>query len=334
MTTRLKVCLVASDWPPTPDWVGRELGDHEIDLVESACSGPAEVKRAAADAEVVWVMGGAGVITAEVLGRLRSCRVILRTGTGTDNIPVPDATRLGIVVANTPETTTHAVAEHAIGLLFAVVRQIAIQDRLVRQGTWDRHRAWPGWHLAGQTLGLVGFGRIARCVARKASGLDMIIIASDPAVDDGTMKEHGVEKVTLDDLLQRADFISLHVPLVEETHHLIGERELRLLRPRAVLINTARGGLIEQQALVRALSERWFAAAGFDVLESEPPAPDDPLLRLDNAVFTPHIAGYSDLFPENFWRHSVDTLIAVAETGMPIWIVNPYVRPWWDTGVK
>lgn len=329
MTTRLTVRLVANDWPPTPDWVGQRLDEHGLDFAELACSGPSEVERAAVDADVVWVMGGARVISDKVLERLPRCRVILRTGTGTDNIPISDATELGIVVANTPEATTHQVAEHAIGLLFAVIRQIAIQDRLVRQGTWDRHRAWPGWHLVGQTLGLVGFGRIARSVARKASGLDMTIIASDPAVDAKTMKEHSVEKVSLDDLFSRADFVSVHVPLSENTRQLIGERELRLLRPRAVLINTARGGVIDQQALCRALSERWFAAAGLDVLEIEPPAPDDPLLALENVVLTPHIAGYSDLFPAQFWSHSVETLIEVARSGMPKWVVNPGVRPWW-----
>jgi D-3-phosphoglycerate dehydrogenase len=322
--------MVANDWPPTPDWVAGKLGEHGIDMIESACGSPGEVEHAAVGADVVWVMGGACVIVARVLERLERCRVVLRTGTGTDNIPVSDATRLGIVVANTPEATTHQVAEHAIGLMFAVIRQIAAQDRLVRQGTWDRHRAWPGWHLAGQTLGLVGFGRIARLVVRKTSGLEMKVLASDPLVDAATMGEHGVEKVSLDDLLGRADFVSIHVPLVEGTRHLIGERELRLLRARAVLINTARGAIIDQRALFRALSERWFAAAGLDVLESEPPPADDPLLALDNVVMTPHIAGYSDLFPEQFWSHSVETLIELARSGMPIWIVNPEVRPWWQ----
>ena len=206
-------------------------------------------------------MGGSRVITADILPLLRRCRVILRTGTGTDNIPVEAATRLGIVVANTPEATMHQVAEHAIGLLFAVIRRIAEQDRLVRQGIWDRYRAWPDWHLVGRTLGLVGFGRIARLVARKVSGLELKVIASDPAVEAPIMAEHGVEKVGLDDLLARSDFVSVHVPLSEKTRHLIGERELRLMRPRAVLINTARGEIIDQPALVRALSEGWDRSA-------------------------------------------------------------------------
>jgi D-3-phosphoglycerate dehydrogenase len=270
-------------------------------------------------------MGGSRVITAQVLPLLPQCRAILRTGTGTDNIPVAEATRLGIIVANTPEATMHQVAEHAIGLLFAVIRQIARQDSLVRQGVWDRYRAWPDWHLAGKTFGLAGFGRIARLVARKISGFDMKLIASDPAVDQKAMEELNVEKVSLDDLFSRSDFLSIHVPLSDKTSHLIGERHLRLMKPKAVLINTARGELVDQQALVRALSEKWIAAAGLDVLDPEPPARDDPILTLENVVLTPHIAGYSDLFREGFWKHSVETLLAMSKTGAPIWIVNPAV---------
>ena len=164
--------------------LGRPAAGRSGDRAASKaqCAGPAEVAEAAGDADVVWTMGGSRVITAEVLPLLRRCRVILRTGTGTDNIPVEAATRLGIVVANTPEATMHQVAEHAIGLLFAVIRRIAEQDRLVRRGIWDRYRAWPDWHLVGRTLGLVGFGRIARLVARKVSGLELKVIASDPVV--------------------------------------------------------------------------------------------------------------------------------------------------------
>ena len=325
-----KVAMIANDLPPTPEWVGEGLKEQGIDLVERPCAGDSEVVETAGDADVVWLMGGSRVITPEVLPLLRRCRAILRTGTGTDNIPVTVATRLGIVVANTPEATMHQVAEHAIGLLFAVVRRIAQQDRLVRQGVWDRHRAWPDWHLASNTLGLVGFGRIARLVARKVSGLELNVIASDPVVDRQAMEELGVEKVSFDDLFSRSDFVSVHVPLSEKTRHLIGEDQLRRMKRKAVLINTARGEIIDQQALVRALREGWIAAAGLDVLESEPPAADDPILSLDNVVLTPHIAGYSDVFHEGFWSHSVRTLLEMSKNGMPIWIVNSEVIPWWQ----
>ncbi len=328
--SRLTVAMVANDMPPTPDWVAQRLAERGIELHERACADPAEVAEAAGVADVVWLMGGSRVVTAEVLPHLPHCRVILRTGTGTDNIPVEAATRLGIVVANTPETTMHQVAEHAIGLLFAVIRQIAAQDRLVRQGTWDRYRAWPDWHLVGQTLGLIGFGRIARLVARKVSGLELRLIACDPVVEAPIMGEHGVEKVSLDDLLGRSDFVSVHVPLSEKSRHLIGERRIAVDETSGRLDQHRAGEIIDQPALVRALAERWIAAAGLDVLESEPPASDDPILSLDNAILTPHIAGYSDLFHERFWTHSVETLVAFSEAGWPIWVVNPGVTPWWQ----
>lgn len=322
-----KVVLVANDLPPTPDWVGERLAEEGVDFGEHLCATPADVVAVAADADVVWLMGGARVVTADILPELLRCRAILRTGTGTDNIPVEAATRRGILVANTPEATTHQVAEHALGLLLAVVRRIAVQDRLVRQGVWDRDRAWPNWHLVGQTLGLVGFGRIARLLAHKVSGLEMHVIAYDPLVDAATMAAHGIVRAELDDLLGRADFVSVHVPLSDRTRHLIGERELRRMRPRAVLVNTSRGPVIDEAALVRALSEGWIAAAGLDVLETEPPPADHPLLRLDNVVLTPHIASYSDVFRERFWGDSVRTLIATAKTGRPLWVVNPDARP-------
>jgi D-3-phosphoglycerate dehydrogenase / 2-oxoglutarate reductase len=325
--SKFKVAMVANDLPPTPDWVVERLTEKGISLVEFACAAPHEVVDFAADADVIWSMGGSRVITAEILQLLHHCRMILRTGTGTDDIPVEDATRLGILVANTPEVTAHQVAEHAIGLFLAVIRQIARQNALVRRGVWDRYQAWPDWHLVGQTFGLAGFGRIARLVARKLSGFEMKIIASDPLVDRIAMEQHGVEKVRFDELFSRSDYLSLHVPLSANTRHLIGEHQLRLMKPKAVLINTARGEILDQPALVRALTEGRIGGAGLDVLDPEPPDPDDPILKLENVVLTPHIAGYSDLFRDGFWKHSVDTIVAMAKNGMPIWIVNPEAVP-------
>jgi D-3-phosphoglycerate dehydrogenase len=329
--TPFRVVMVTNDMPPTPDWVARQLQDNGIKFSEALCTRPQQVKEVAGDADVVWLFGGIpGVVTADVLPHLKRCRAILRTGTGTDNVPVHEATRLGILVANTPEATTHAVAEHAIGLLFAVLRQIAVQDRAIRQGVWDRYRAWPSWHLVGQTLGLLGFGRIARLVVKKTQGLELKVIAHDPGVDAAVMRASGVEPVGLEELLRRADFLSIHIPLLETTKHLIGERELRMMKPHAVLINTSRGSVIDEPALIRALSEHWIAAAGLDVLEQEPPAADHPLLRMDNVVLTPHIGAYSDEFLPNFWGHSVRTLIEMSHNRLPLWCVNPSAQPRWQ----
>ena len=321
------VAMVAYDTDVVPDWVAPRLGEAGIDLVVRQCVNDDEAAELAADADVVWVFGGSPVVTSRILPLLKRCRVILRTGSGTDNIPVAEAGRLGIVVANTPEAIAGTVAEHAIGLLLAVIRQIATQDRAVRQGTWDRDHAWPNWHMAGRTLGLLGFGFIARQVVRKAAGFEMRPIAFDPAVDAQAMAELGVEAVSFDELFERSDFLSVHCPLTDRTHRLVGERELRLMKPEAVLVNTSRGPVIDEAALIRALTGRWIAAAGLDVLEREPPEPDNPLLALDNVIITPHIAGYSDTFWHDFWTHSTRTLIEMSKGRWPLWVVDRDVKP-------
>ncbi|HEX4132308.1 MAG TPA: C-terminal binding protein [Pirellulales bacterium] len=323
--SRFKVVLVGSDLPPAPRWVSERLAEHSIDFVEHLCINSDEVAVAGHDADAVWVAGGSRVITADVLPRLPHCAAILRTGSGTDNVPVEAATRLGIVIGNTPEAMMHAVAEHTLGLLFVVARQIAFQDRLVRQGIWEPKRAWPRRSFRGRTLGLVGFGRIGRLVAKKASGLEMNVLVWDPLLN-GSADDIGVAKVELSQLLGESDFVSLHVPLVEGTRHLIGERELRTMKPEAILLNTSRGPIIDERALVRALQEGWIAAAGLDVFEVEPLAPDSPLCRLDNVVLTPHVGSYSDLYVENSWQDSVRTLINIARDGKPLWWVNPGAR--------
>ena len=322
-----RVSLVAYDTDAVPDWVVQQIEDAGMDLVIRQSVNDDEAAACAKDADVVWVFGGSPVVTSRILPSLKQCRVILRSGSGTDNVPVAEATELGIVVANTPESIAATVAEHAIAMLLAVIRQIPVQDRAVRNGIWDRDHAWPNWHLAGKTLGLAGFGFIARNVVRKAAGFDMHTMAFDPVVDAKVMADLGVESVGFEDLLRRSDFLSIHCPLTDRTHHLIGERELRMMKPEAVLINTSRGPVIDEAALIGALTEGWIAAAGLDVLEQEPPEPDNPLLKLDNVVVTPHIASYSDTVWHDFWSHSVRTLIEMSTGRRPLWVVNPDVKP-------
>src|SRR5262249_35470421 len=209
-------------------------------------------------------------------------RAILRTGSGTDNVPVEEATRRQILVANTPAAMSDGVSDHLIALLFTVIRRIAELDRAVRQGRWVQGLVQPLNSVQGLTLGLVGFGHTAREVVRKLSGFEMRVLAHDPYVAAKTIAALGVTSADLHDLLIESDYVSLHCPLTADTRHLIGERELRLMKPSAVLLNTSRGPVIDEAALVRALREGWIAAAGLDVLEYEPPAPDNPLLGLDN----------------------------------------------------
>jgi D-3-phosphoglycerate dehydrogenase len=313
-----------------PDWVSENLAKEGIAFVARNCKSREELAELGGDADVVWVYGDHECLYAENLDVIPRCGAIVRSGSGTDNIPVKEATQLGIIVANTPEAISDAVSNHAIGLLFAVIRQIVVQDRALRRGQWDRDLGWPRWHLYGHTLGLVGFGHIARLVARKMSGFDLTILAHDPYVTAETMAGAGVQAVPFDELLSSSDFVSIHCPLLDSTYHLIGERELRLMKPEAILINTARGPVVDEPALLRALQEGWIAAAGLDVFEQEPTPADNPLLKLDNVVATPHIGGYSDEFWDNFWRFSVETVIHLSKGRWPRSYVNHDVKPRWN----
>jgi D-3-phosphoglycerate dehydrogenase len=327
---KFKVALVHVDAPEVPQWVIRKLEAENIELIFRECATCDELLQVAGDADVVWVFGGSRVVTAESLAHFKRCGAIVRSGSGTDNVPVEAATRLGIVVANTPQATSDTVPDHAIALLLAVVRQIPAHDRAMHEGTWipdeSRHR----WTLGGSTLGLVGFGHIAQSLARKMSGFDVSLIACDPFVNEEKMKEFNVRSATLPEIWSQSDFISLHTPHTEETHHLIGEQELRCMKPDAVLINTSRGAVIDEEALVRALREGWIGAAGLDVFETAPLPSGHPLTGLPNVVLTPHCAGHSPGRLDDFWRYSVETVIDLSKRRWPHSCVNPDVKPRWD----
>ena len=328
--TKFKVAMVHMDPEELPDWVPETMASHSIEFMFEECETHAQLVSCAGDADVVWIFGGSHIVTAENVADLRRCGALIRTGSGTDNIPIEAATAHGIIVANTPEAFNDGVSDHTIALLLAVVRQIALQDRNVRAGVWDRTAGFPGWHLQRQTLGLIGFGHIARLVTRKLSGYEMTVLAHDPYVSAELMADHGVQAASMDQVLSGSDFVSLHCPLLDETHSLIGERELRLMKPRSILINTSRGPVVDEAALYRALTEGWIAAAGLDVLVQEPPAADNPLFGLDNVVLTPHIAGYSDESLDNSWRFSVETVLDLAQGRWPRSYVNPGVKPRWQ----
>ena len=276
---------------------------------------------------MVWLFGGSLVLNGN-LDVIPRCWAIVRTGSGTDNVPVEDATGRGIVVANTPAAHSDAVSDHVIGLMFAVARRIAALDRAVRLGRWEQvATSSPLNSVQGRTLGLVGFGHIARQLTRKLGGFAMKVLVYDPYVDADSMAAQGVESVELAALLAKSDFVSLHCPLTPRTKGLIGEEQLRSMKPTAILINTSRGSVVDERALLRALREGWISAAGLDVVEQEPPAPDHPFFQLDNVVLTPHVAGYAAGGLELRWRLSVETLVELAGRRWPPSHVNLDVKP-------
>ncbi len=318
---RPKVALVDLDGQVVPDWVRETLDRDGIDLIIHECATRAELAEHAGDADVVWLFGGSRILQHGNLAAVPQCRAILRTGSGTDNVPVAEATTRNLVVANTPAAMSDGVSDHMIALLFTVVRRVAELDRRVRSGGWGKGDVQPLSVVQGKTLGLVGFGHAARAVVRKLRGFEMKVVAHDPLVGGDVLAEHGVSAVTLDDLLAQADFVSLHCPLTPATRHMIGVPQLRRMKPTAILLNTARGAVIDETALVQALGEGWIAGAGLDVLEQEPPAPENPLLKMENVVVTPHVAGYAANGVEARWRHSMEAIVALARgQAPPSWV--------------
>ncbi len=326
---KFTVAMVHNVAGNVPDWVRHRLEGEGIQLLDRHCTKADEMFPWAAAADVIWLFGGGTCVTAESLRRFPNCGAILRAGSGTDNVPVAEATRLGIVAANTPEAIAHPVAEHAVALLLATERRVAFHDRELRQGKWRQFERWPESPVHGKTLGLVGFGHVAQLVAKKMTGFELKIMAVDLFLTAEQMARLGARKVELDDLLAESDYVSLHCPLTDKTFHLIGEAQLRRMKPTAILVNTARGPVVDEAALVRALCEGWIGGAGLDVMEVEPVQPDHPLLALANVVLTPHTAAHTQRFWEDLFRSSVETLVDLSKGRWPKSCVNREVKPKW-----
>jgi len=253
-------------------------------------------------------------------------KVVSNMAVGYDNIDVSLATAKGIPVGNTPGVLTETSADFAFALLMSVARRIPEAQQYVRDGNW---KTWHPTVLSGQdiygaTLGIVGFGRIGQAVARRAQGFGMKILINTRS-DNDVIDELGAERVELDDLLQRSHYVSLHVPLTDETHHLIGAQELQTMKPTAILINTARGGVVDSVALYDALKNNDILAAGLDVTDPEPIPLDDPLLKLDNCVVVPHIASASVATRRKMAEMAVDNVITGLQGKHLPTCVNPEV---------
>ncbi len=328
MPPAFKVALIDKIREQIPDWVPAELERAGITFVCDNCRDRAELLALAGDADMLWVYGGSRLATGDNLRLLTGCRAALRSGSGVDQIDVDTATELGMVVVNIPHANDDAVSDHTIALIFAVGRGLLEQDRAMREQGWDRRiELAPPWKLRGKTVGLVGFGLIARYLVRKLSGYELTFLIHDPFVDDDTIDSLGVERRDLDELLATSDIVSLHTPLTAATRHLIGERELGLMKRGSILINTSRGPVVEQGALVRALQQGHLYGAGLDVFDVEPIPTDDPLLGLDNVIVSPHTAAISDVSVELTWQLSVEACIDIANGHYPQSYVNHEVKP-------
>lgn len=265
-------------------------------------------------------------LTPDHIRALKRCRVIAHHGKGVDNIAVDVATDCGILVANVTDASLHDVAEHVFALLLNVSRRIPIYDAAVRNGRWHVDVGQPVYRLRGRTLGLVGFGGIAREVAARAHGFGLNVIAYARNPDPAIAADHGVKFVDLDQVFSVSDVISLHLPLTPQTAGIASRARLEAMKRTAILVNISRGGLVDEQALAEILRERMIFGAGLDVLTDEPPHPDNPLLRLDNVVLSPHCAWYSEEGCEDVESRTAREVSRVLRGEWPVSLVNGEVR--------
>ncbi|MCD6289531.1 MAG: C-terminal binding protein [Anaerolineae bacterium] len=293
-------------------------------LIVAPSPAPDDVLSVAADADALLV--GPASLTSEIIAGLQRCRVIVRYGVGYDNVDIAAATRRGIPVCNVPDYCIDEVSSHAILLTLACLRRLPWEIEAARKEGWPGSVTRDIPRLAGMTFGILGLGRIGSATARKAAGLGFHVIACDPYIPRDRFAEVGVEPVSFDELIRQSDVLSLHTPLTEETRGLIDESVFKRMKPTAVLVNTARGPIVPNAAVLRALDEGWIAAAGLDVLEQEPAPPDEPLLAHPRAIVTPHIAWYSEASMKELQRKAAEEVARVLSGHPPRNIVNPDVQ--------
>jgi D-3-phosphoglycerate dehydrogenase len=269
------------------------------------------------------IVDAATPITQSVVEGSDTLQVVGRAGIGVDNVDLEAAMAHGVTVVNVPDYSLEEVSTHAFALLLACVRTIPQHDRAVKTGTWDWKTGRPFNRFSEGTLGLVGFGGIARRLAAKLRTFGVDIIATDPYVGAATMRDYNVEKVSFEELTDRVEYLSIHVPLYDETRHMFSTTEFERLSESCIIINTSRGSVIDESALVEALETNQIARAGLDVLESEPPAYNNPLLERDDVIVTPHTAWYSEKSREELSKGVADAVTTVLGGDTPHSVVNP-----------
>jgi D-3-phosphoglycerate dehydrogenase len=306
---------------PNLDAAGRVLSAIGAELRLADGPTPDAILKVARSADAILVTYAK--ITSDIIQQLTRCRIISRFGIGVDNVDLAAATAKGIVVTKVPDYCIDEVSDHAMALLLASVRKIPFSDTRVHGGEWKMPSVVPIHRVRGTTLGLVGFGRIPQLVAPKAQAFGIHVIASDPFVPKSAMDAAGVEQVTFEQLVQRSDYISIHAPLTPETHHLFDAGVFGRMKPTAYLVNTARGPLVDESALVDALNAGRIAGAALDVVEQEPPSPGSPLLTCKNLILTPHTGFYSDESLVELQTKATEEVVRVLGGQLPRNPVNP-----------
>ncbi|MBQ2941611.1 MAG: C-terminal binding protein [Clostridia bacterium] len=268
------------------------------------------------------VMFNDAAITKEIIDSMDKCKMLIRYGIGYDSVDLKAAGEAGIYVCNSPCYGVYDVAEYAMALMLSCCKHIPLADKCTREGAWSPLATGKVRRLTKKTLGLVGFGRIARKVAERSAAFEMDILVYDPYVTEEDAKAAGVKKVELSELIASSDFISLHSPLNDDTFHMFSDDEFKLMKKDAVLVNTGRGGLVDEKALIKALKEGEIGGAALDVLEEEPVAEDNPLLTMSNVVLSPHVAWNSFEGVDDLHKEVTDNVMRFINGETPVSIVN------------
>jgi D-3-phosphoglycerate dehydrogenase len=322
MAAKAKVVLTDYVWESLD--VEKKTLEGLADLVPLQTKKPDEFIAQAADCDAL-LNTYAGPITAEVMSNMPKCKIIARYGIGVDTIDLDAATAAGIIVTNNPTYCIEEVAEHTMALLLSAARKIAFYDRQVRSGRWEVPPGKPLFRVAGRTLGLVGFGNIARQVALRAASFGMRVIYADPYINEGQFAAPG-KKMELNALLGEADFVSLHPPLTPQTRKMISDDALSRMKPTAVLINCARGPVVDTEALVRALDAKKIAGCALDTTDPEPLPNPHPLRERDNVILNPHVAWYSEQALVGLQAGAPSEVKRVLSGEWPVNVVNRAVK--------
>ncbi|MDA0746992.1 MAG: C-terminal binding protein [bacterium] len=327
-----KIKIVVTDYIEQDlDWEVEKLAEYEnVDFEYHQLKFKSDEDLLAVIKDAHMILVNMVKMPASVINKLEKCKLILRHGVGYDNVDVDAATACGIKVAYEPDYCSDEVAEHALTLMLAGWRKLNVGRKILEEssknGIWDFNEVYPVYSVKGKTVGLIGCGRIGSLTLRKLSGFDVNVIVCDPFLSEDRKKELGIQAVDLETLLKESDMISIHSSLNKDTYHMIGEAQLKMMKKHAYLVNTARGGLVDADALAQALKEGWIAGAAIDVYEQEPPDPNMELFKLENALLAPHLAWYSEEANWSMREKVLEDFVRFIENRPPRFQINKDVK--------
>ena len=321
---KFKVVFLDKGYFPSIQPMQQAVAPIGAEIIEVAAKTDEDIIAAARDADAVLHI--LPRVQRRAIEAFERCKLITRMGIGYDEVDVEAATEKGIMVCNVADYCQEEVSDHALTLLLAATRKVKIFDENIRAGRWGWRYTRPMYEIRGRTLGLVAFGKIARCLVPKAQGLGLKVIAFDPYLYDDIFAKWDVERrLDLEDLLSESDFVSLHAPFTRETKGMMGESEFRKMKPTAYLINTSRGAVVNEEALLKALHEKWIAGAALDVMVEEPLPVTSPLMQAPNLILTPHAAWYTEKSVEVLVQKAMDDVVRALQGKRPKNLVNPQV---------